>query len=322
MLCGDDTSALVVDPGTGSVKIGLSGEGAPKIIHQLYDFPKTPITEIIEVSISKTLSTTVTESPIIFSTPDILSIKEKTDLLKNYLSLSPTAVYLAPSSMLSAFSFGKQSAFVCNLGFSSSTFVPVYDGFLLRKSMTSSNLAGKYLNGQILKNYALSNVKRKDFYVEDIKKSFYLVFEDMKYDQSKADEYEGEIYTLPDGEKVDPIKISSERFLAGEKLCEEYPDKILESFKLLDVDLRREMSSNILYCGGTACMPSLPERVIWELGEKQSKMKFKHQKAKDESKYLATWIGASILSSLGTFQQLWISASEVDEYGAENETSN
>ena len=36
--------------------------------------------------------------------------------------------------------------------------------------------------------------------------------------------------------------------------------------------------------------------------------------ASPERKY-TTWIGGSILASLSTFQQLWISKQEYDEYG-------
>ena len=76
--------------------------------------------------------------------------------------------------------------------------------------------------------------------------------------------------------------------------------------EILDVDLRKELSSNIIVTGGASLFPALDQRLSAELGEiLPSSCKYKVIASKNsvENRYSA-WIGGSILSSLGSFQQV------------------
>ena len=76
--------------------------------------------------------------------------------------------------------------------------------------------------------------------------------------------------------------------------------------EILDVDLRKELSSNIILTGGASLIPTLDKRLSAELGEVlPSSYKYKVIGSKNtlENRYSA-WIGGSILSSLGSFQQV------------------
>lgn len=82
-----------------------------------------------------------------------------------------------------------------------------------------------------------------------------------------------------------------------------------------DVDLKPVLMSNILVVGGTSLTQGFNERL-----EKEC-MKFWPQRCKVlspgnvvERKY-ASWIGGSILASLGSFHQLWVSRQEFEEFG-------
>ncbi|PXF43717.1 Actin-related protein 4 [Gracilariopsis chorda] len=87
-----------------------------------------------------------------------------------------------------------------------------------------------------------------------------------------------------------------------------------------DVDLRRDLFNSVVITGGTSLMPGLVERVTRELAL-MSPQAYK-LKVYAPSNYVertcASWIGGSIVSSLGTFQQAWISRAEYDELGAMN----
>jgi actin-related protein len=88
--------------------------------------------------------------------------------------------------------------------------------------------------------------------------------------------------------------------------------------QLLDADLRKELSSNILLTGGASLFAGLDKRLSVELGAQlPSSCKYKVTASKNtvENRYSA-WIGGSILSSLGSFQQLWLSKREYEECGA------
>lgn len=66
--------------------------------------------------------------------------------------------------------------------------------------------------------------------------------------------------------------------------------------------------------GGTTMFPGIPERLSKELTNlAPSTMKIKVV-APPERKF-SVWIGGSILSSLSTFQAMWITRSEYDESG-------
>ena len=82
-----------------------------------------------------------------------------------------------------------------------------------------------------------------------------------------------------------------------------------------DVDIRKDLYSNIVMSGGTTMYLGIPERLNKEMmALAPSTMKIKVV-APAERKFLV-WIGGSILSSLSTFQTMWISKEEFQETGA------
>ena len=84
-----------------------------------------------------------------------------------------------------------------------------------------------------------------------------------------------------------------------------------------DVDVRKDLASSIVLTGGCAVTPNLEKRLALELPRIISgayKTKVVASKF-DVERQCAAWIGASVLSSLGSFQQLWLSKTEYDEYG-------
>ena len=78
------------------------------------------------------------------------------------------------------------------------------------------------------------------------------------------------------------------------------------------MDVRKHMYANIVLSGGNTMFPGVCERMVKEitaLAPPTIKIKVI---APPECKY-STWIGGSILASLSTFQQSWISEQEYDE---------
>ena len=88
-----------------------------------------------------------------------------------------------------------------------------------------------------------------------------------------------------------------------------------QSILKCDVDIRKDLYNNIVLSGGTTMFPGFPERLSKELiALAPSTMKVKVF-APQERKFLV-WIGGSILSSLSTFQTMWITKAEYQESGA------
>ncbi|XP_051786796.1 actin isoform X2 [Erpetoichthys calabaricus] len=81
-----------------------------------------------------------------------------------------------------------------------------------------------------------------------------------------------------------------------------------------DIDIRRDLYSNIVLSGGTTMYPGISERMQKEItAMAPSSIKVKII-SPPERKY-SVWIGGSILASLTTFQHMWITKHEYNECG-------
>ena len=90
--------------------------------------------------------------------------------------------------------------------------------------------------------------------------------------------------------------------------------------KNVDVDIRKDVQSNIILAGGLSLTPGLHNRLSSCFYDDTSLLgiTLKHKiipQSTFPNPIYAAWIGASILSSLGTFQQLWVSREEYNEHG-------
>ena len=128
-------------------------------------------------------------------------------------------------------------------------------------------------------------------------------------------------YELPDGQT---ITIGNQRFRCPEALFKPamigkemggFHELVYGSIMKCDIDIRKDLYNNIVMSGGTTMFPGIPERLSKEVTAlAPTTMKVKVV-APQERKFLV-WIGGSILSSLSTFQTLWITKQEYDETGA------
>jgi actin-like protein 6A len=142
-------------------------------------------------------------------------------------------------------------------------------------------------------------------------------------------------FVLPDGNVVD---VGVERIMVGEALfnanlglgsevtVDLHPQQtfsglhkmVCESIDACDVDIRRDLYSNIILGGGGSVMPGLQARLQLEVTTViPHGIKCKvHTPATNAETRFASWIGGSVLASLGTFHQMWISRAEYEEFGA------
>merc|ERR1719402_674190 len=89
-------------------------------------------------------------------------------------------------------------------------------------------------------------------------------------------------------------------------------ETVYNSIMKCDVDIRKDLYANIVMSGGTTMYPGIADRMQKEItGLAPSTIKII---APPERKY-SVWIGGSILSSLSTFQAMWITKEEYEESG-------
>ncbi|WVQ78623.1 hypothetical protein IAT38_000709 [Cryptococcus sp. DSM 104549] len=89
-----------------------------------------------------------------------------------------------------------------------------------------------------------------------------------------------------------------------------------DSIMACDVEVRAALLQNIVVVGNTSLTRGFTERLDMELAATMPNQKAKiHSPTIPFERKYASWVGGSILASLGTFHQLWVTKDEYEEHG-------
>ncbi|KAI3404990.2 ARP4 [Candida oxycetoniae] len=93
---------------------------------------------------------------------------------------------------------------------------------------------------------------------------------------------------------------------------------ITHVISIIDIDLRAGLANNIIVTGGSSLIVQLTERLYHELSQLNPGLKIRlHATGNSMERINQSWIGASVLASLGTFHQMWVSQREYEMEGSE-----
>ncbi|PJF17329.1 hypothetical protein PSACC_02825 [Paramicrosporidium saccamoebae] len=132
-------------------------------------------------------------------------------------------------------------------------------------------------------------------------------------------------YEFPDGYNrnfvIDRFRLGEQLFHPGQfrhQTGEPAPSSVIglaelinKSLQQCDAEVRGSLIGNLILTGGGSSLNGLSERLNFELGRMPT-----YISPSSHERRFGAWIGGSILASLSTFQQLWLTKQEYKEHGA------
>ncbi|XP_063298710.1 actin, cytoskeletal 1A-like isoform X11 [Pelobates fuscus] len=331
----DIPQAVVIDNGSGFIKFGFSGEENPRFVYSnLVGRSKYKpfivgagqrdyyIGENAQVRRGILSLNYPVEHGVVNSWDDM----EEKMMAVLFEGLGVPATYVSIQAVLALYSSGKVTGCVVDIGDGLTYTVPIFEGYCLQHAVLRLDLAGRELTSylmSILNESGLSFISTSEReivkYVKDRQCYIADEIELEELTRTGMEELEKE-YKLPDG-KI--ITVHKNRYKCPETLF--HPARIgmdspgidkmcFNSIMKCDIDLRSSMYSKVLMSGGSTMLPGIGESMTKELA-RLIPPECPLNVLTSPKPTVAVWTGGSILSSLSTFQPMWITRAEFLEMG-------
>lgn len=265
------------------------------------------------------------ERPVLMTEPSLnpRETREKTAEMM-FEKFQVPAFYLSDQAVLALYSSACVTGLVVDSGDGVTCTVPIFEGYSLPHAVTKLYVAGRDITEHLTQLLqaggrafpcALDKVL-----VDDIKEKLCYVALEPEKELSRRPEEVLREYKLPDG---NTIQIGDQLFQAPEALFTPtqlgiqnpgLSKMVFCSITKCDANIQNNLYGEIVLSGGTTLFQGLDDRLLKELEQLASKgTPIKITAPPD--RWFSTWIGASIVTSLSSFKQMWVTSSDFKEFG-------
>ena len=338
----EDLETIIFDLGSYNYRIGYSGNDRPSFIFPPIKFNEKDDYEFLtsqkgdgffndikkfknffdDFISDKELNTSLNQGSILFSEP-IIHNKEQRKSLTEFLfeKYEIGGLFFCNNSVLSSFSYGKSSCLVFDSGHSQSNVVPVHDGMIIKNAFNNFNLCGKNIEDIIINEF----IKKKNIKWDDwnILQKIQII-SDIKDIIFTPDDDTNKNYILPDKKNIeinDEFISYMKKEIENKLFNEETNLKsiILKSISSVLIDIKKELINNIFICGGNSLifnnyLNNLKDSLVKQLVSGTLVKLTTHPSKIERS--LASFLGASIVSSLNIYRESIVKKEEYEEHGA------
>jgi actin-related protein len=338
----EEIQTIIFDLGSYNYRIGYSGNDRPSFIFPPIKFNEKDDYEFLtsqkgdgffndikkfedffdDFISDKELNTSLNQGSILFSEP-IIHNKEQRKSLTEFLfeKYEIGGLFFCNNSVLSSFSYGKSSCLVFDSGHSQSNVVPVHDGMIIKNAFNNFNLCGKNIEDIIINEF----IKKKNIRWDDwnILQKIQII-SDIKDIIFTPDDDTNKNYILPDKKNIeinDEFISYMKKEIENKLFNEETNLKsiILKSISSVLIDIKKELINNIFICGGNSLifnnyLNNLKDSLVKQLVSGTLVKLTTHPSKIERS--LASFLGASIVSSLNIYRESIVKKEEYEEHGA------
>ncbi|XP_069326393.1 uncharacterized protein [Eulemur rufifrons] len=267
------------------------------------------------------------QHPVLVTDPPLNATANKEKVMQIlFETFNIPALYIANQAVLSMYASGQTSGTTIESGEGMTYFVPIIDGCPLHQSTFQVDVAGQDLTlylCQLLadnEHFLVGTAGRE--YIRDVKEKCCYVALDFDMEKAKTNLPScQQKYQLPDGQE---ITLGQERFVCPEVLFQ--TDLVgkntlgihmmaFQSVTSCSPTLWNVLFSHMILSGGTGTCPGLCSRMKRELSGLVSPELTVKVSTCQYSAYGA-WVGGSILCSLSTFKDMWVTRNEYENMGS------
>lgn len=234
------------------------------------------------------------------------------------------AYYVAIQGVLGVYASGRGCAIILDIGEGVTHILTIYEGYTMPHAIERLELGGKDLTLYLAKllqhkGYSFSTAAELET-IRDMKEKLCYCAKDFSSEVNVGSSRMGSLYKLPDDHV---ITVDDERFRCPESLfqpslvgmsSEGVHQLLYRSLMKNDIDTRKHLYCNLLPMGGSTMFPGFIDRLQKEM-ENLTPSRMKVRVVDMPERKYSVWIGGSIIASLSTFQNMWITREQYDENG-------